>query len=574
VDGFRCLEHLDEWAIADVANAVRDGEPLDARNTRIEADRLQALLHALEDGDGVPQLTACDFRGATFAGTANFRDATFLGDAAFLGVTFEGLAIFGRVGFRGRANFQRATFDEVVSFTGARFGCVASFENTTFKNEAGFGLADFNGDAVFAAAVFNAEAIYAKATFDAVANFHQATFAHGVRLRDAHFCGHADFLSAKFQRGRQFGPVVVAHHLVLDNCLFADRVSVEVDAAVVSGRATTFAAGAHLRICRAEIAFDNADFARASTLSGATTMPARGRRDAKGLHRDGAALPRLITLRGAHVAALSLSDIELHACRFFGAYGLESLSIGANCGWARSPQRRSTRELLAEEHHWRASNGKPRVQRRWRTSGGHSRAEASGWLEGRDLTRPLADSQSCDLQPLQIAALYRALRKAREDGKDEAGASDLYFGEMEMRRHGAASTDSRSDRLVLWLYWFFSGYGLRAGRALLTLLLVVVVFSLALWQWGVDGDPSFTDALLVGIDSTSSLLRTPSTPDFKPTHAGELIQIVLRLLGPLLLGLALSQFVPASSVSARAARRRRSPGRPRSAAACRGRSSS
>jgi hypothetical protein len=31
--------------------------------------------------------------------------------------------------------------------------------------------------------------------------------------------------------------------------------------------------------------------------------------------------------------------------------------------------------------------------------------------------------------------LYRALRKAREDAKDEPGAANFYYGEMEMRRH-------------------------------------------------------------------------------------------------------------------------------------------
>jgi uncharacterized protein YjbI with pentapeptide repeats len=455
VDGFHhCLEHLDESAIEDVANALRGGEPLDARNTRIQADRLQALLHALEDGDGVPQLGGCDFRGAAFVGVANFRGATFEGDVFFLGATFEGLAIFDSVGFRGRADFQRATFDDVASFTGARFGGVASFWKTTFKNEAGFGRATFDGDAHFTAAVFCAHAIYVEATFDQVANFHEAIFARGVGLRDARFRGNGDFRSATFQRARQFGPLVVVNRLVLDDCLFAARVSVEVDADVVSGRATTFAAGAHMRICRAAIALDNADFARASTLSGATTMPASGRRDVKGLDGDGAALPlpRLITLRGAHVAALSLSDIELHACRFFGAYGLESLRIGANCGWARSPRRRGAREILAEEHHWRANNGKARTRRRWREAGWHSRTGAPGWLEDRDLSRPLADGETGDLRPGQIAALYRALRKAREDGGDEAGAADLYFGEMEMRRHGASPTRTRSELWLLRLY--------------------------------------------------------------------------------------------------------------------------
>jgi DNA invertase Pin-like site-specific DNA recombinase len=36
--------------------------------------------------------------------------------------------------------------------------------------------------------------------------------------------------------------------------------------------------------------------------------------------------------------------------------------------------------------------------------------------------------------------IYRALRKAQEDKKNEPGAADFYYGEMEMRRHPSAST--------------------------------------------------------------------------------------------------------------------------------------
>jgi hypothetical protein len=43
-----------------------------------------------------------------------------------------------------------------------------------------------------------------------------------------------------------------------------------------------------------------------------------------------------------------------------------------------------------------------------------------------------------------IAVLYRDLRKAHEDCKDEPGASDFYYGEMEMRRHDPPPHQQRS----------------------------------------------------------------------------------------------------------------------------------
>ena len=69
----------------------------------------------------------------------------------------------------------------------------------------------------------------------------------------------------------------------------------------------------------------------------------------------------------------------------------------------------------AEEHAWRA--GVP---------------GATGW--DAPAVRAPEDAEPASPAPEQIAAIYRALRKGREDGKDEPGAADFYYGEMEMRR--------------------------------------------------------------------------------------------------------------------------------------------
>jgi hypothetical protein len=47
--------------------------------------------------------------------------------------------------------------------------------------------------------------------------------------------------------------------------------------------------------------------------------------------------PRLVTLRGAQVGALTVSIVDLRACRFFGVHGLESLTLEASCEWPRAP---------------------------------------------------------------------------------------------------------------------------------------------------------------------------------------------------------------------------------------------
>jgi hypothetical protein len=288
----------------------------------------------------------------------------------------------------------------------------------------------------------------------------------------------------------------------------------------VSARATTFAAGALLRVRWAEIALDDADFARPSTLSEATTwrgdsdLPPVCVLDDRRIELE--PRPRLITLRGAHIAGLALANVDLRACRFFGAHGLQSLSIEASCLWAPTPVhwRTRARETIAEEHHWRASARdmfatvlsrlKPSASPGWRDP--YTRPPA--WLEQRDG----ADV----LEPRQIAALYRSLRKAREDNKDEAGAGDLYYGEMEMRRrdpHGVQAqrrfARARSERAVLTAYFLLAGYGLKAGRALVSLALAITIGGALLCWFGFHEPRGYGRSLLFALESSISLLRAP-----------------------------------------------------------------
>ena len=152
--------------------------------------------------------------------------------------------------------------------------------------------------------------------------------------------------------------------------------------------------------------------------------------------------------------------------------------------------------------------------------------------------------------------MYRALRSGREGRKGEPGAADFYYGEMEMRRQtgyddlpdpdqtvklcGAENFDStrappRPEKLILFLYWLTSGYGLRAGRALSALVLTVVCGAVLLCIWGV---PDRGSPWLFAMESSISLLRPPETKEH-PSRGSEVVIIALRLLGPLFFGLAL-----------------------------------
>jgi hypothetical protein len=116
-----------------------------------------------------------------------------------------------------------------------------------------------------------------------------------------------------------------------------------------------------------------------------------------------------------------------------------------------------------------------------------------------------------------VAAVYRALRKALEDHKDEPSAADFYYGEMEMRRltrpEKRVSVAERlatvGERSILTLYWLVAGYGLRASRALAALLVTIALFAVAFDWWVSTASP--TGAVC------SSALRARQVSSRRPT---------------------------------------------------------
>ncbi|MGW5295860.1 hypothetical protein [Streptomyces bacillaris] len=264
---------------------------------------------------------------------------------------------------------------------------------------------------------------------------------------------------------------------------------------------------------------------------------------------------RVASLRGVDAAHLVLSGVDLSPCLFTGTVHLDQLRLEGACtfdtapapapvsgwrGWRHWPPVRFTqRRVLAEEHHWRA--GRPGAVRGW-----------NGAVLGAGR-----------VGPLQLAPVYRALRKAFEDGKHEPGAADFYYGEMEMRRH--ADDIPRAERWLLTAYWALSGYGLRASRALAWLGAAMLLTIGLLMGWGIAQDTPQQTATVGGgkvtfqIDkddpenptgnrftgerfekalnvTLNSVVFRSSGQDL--TTAGTYIEMTSRLAEPVLLGLA------------------------------------
>jgi len=462
----------------------------------------------------------------------------------------------------GTARFAEAVFDlstftaDVTAFTQSKFEGRASFDGVTFEADA-----DFKG-----------------AIFGGAASFDRMT----VR-------GRADLDGCHFKGSVSGHGIYVLGRLILSRALFEDVVQLEVGAESIRCFQTRFRAEVELEVRWAEIALEGAEFADRSLISSVPSSIAdaalekclasrcHGAVDERGRpivleeqqrrrRESRTERARLVSLRSTGVQNLSLSGVDLRLCRFLGVHDLECLRIeeGARGLAVFSPAPHFGRhQILAEEHHWRSQTKKGKILfRGWYPP----EVRPPDWLP--NVTVP---------NPAQIAAIYRALRKGREDAKDEPGAGEFYFGEMEMRRcsrtHGrlAARLTSWTERLTISLYWTFSGYGLRPGRSFGVLIVSVTLATLGFGLYGFEDRqkpfsrppttvPTATTPTTVkpaafppGWGDIGGALRsgdawtyavataTPAVggPAARLTQWGRSFRVALRILGPLFIGLTL-----------------------------------
>jgi hypothetical protein len=129
---------------------------------------------------------------------------------------------------------------------------------------------------------------------------------------------------------------------------------------------------------------------------------------------------------------------------------------------------------------------------------------------------------------------------------------------------------ARTEHAILWLYWAVSGYALRAWRALLVLLGVLLIATVLIAAVGfppprsettltgtVSGTPPQQTVRLEPVRDSSITTQQPfgarlgtatlialegavfRASELQLTYKGRLIQTVVRFIGPVLLALAL-----------------------------------
>jgi Pentapeptide repeats (9 copies) len=480
------------------------------------------------------------FDVAQFGGSALFGWAQFSENALFGAARFAGTARFDRARFTGDALFGVARFTRDAWFGGAQFSGTARFSGAEFTGEARFDAAQFDGDAQFHEARFTKDARFDEARFSETTLFGGTLFRESTLFGGALFTGDARFDGARFTRPVALGPLLVHGTLSFFAATLEDTLVVEAAAARVRLDRATCAAGVSLRLRYAEVVLDGARLAQPATLAAAdpftwSTRSGRAPSDETAIAPGRSPTPRLLSVRTTDVANLVVTDLALAPCRISGAYHLDQLRLEGAIEFAQPPRGLrvgrawppvwwwTRRQTLAEEHAWRATRPKG--------AGWHGpESQPPAWLAEATGQPPQV------IGPERLAGLYRALRQAQESSKNEPGAADFYYGEMEMRR--LTSKTPWAERVILFAYWLVAGYGLRGLRALAALAVVVValagLFS-AVGFMPASPAPSWWDSLLYTAGSTLSI----SDNTLQLTAWGKLLRILLRLLGPLLLGLAL-----------------------------------
>ncbi|WP_328448231.1 pentapeptide repeat-containing protein [Streptomyces sp. NBC_00386] len=447
----RCLAHLSARKRHRYLARLGPGADLDHRGTTFTSALLESVLLRLRDPDShVPRIGRASFSEATFDGDARFDRTMFGGDVSFQGATFNA-----------DASFYKVTFSDIAWFDGVRVRGYAGFNRATFSTTVSLGSATFNRDVDFSFATF-------KGTIPS----------YGIAVT-----GWAWFLGATFAVQSDLGPLR-AKRVVLSNAIFMAPVTIELLASKVSCIRTQWMSTATVRLRHADVDLTDAVLSWPVAIAAhptSFTYPS-GKPVDEGPLAGANTGVRVTSVRGADAAHLVLTNIDLSTCRFSGAFHLDQLRLEGRCTFALVPagprlwryqlrSRWTRRRTLAEEHRWRAALaiGNPGPPR--------------GWNPGSPFDHVLS--------PADVAATYRELRKALEDSKNEPGAADFYYGEMEMRRHDRVGTP-RAERALLWAYWLLSGYGLRALRAVSWLVATMVLTVVLLMMFGLPAAPGPT----------------------------------------------------------------------------------
>lgn len=437
-------------------------------------------------------------------GHLRFDHAEILGDAGFDRVTVRGKVSFRHTKVRGNVRFVRAEIGGSAEFNDARIEGSAFFGHTKIgsvlsgmpssvnRRSVSFNGAEIRSVVGFAHAEISGDVVFVRAKIGGELQFNGAEIGGNVLFRYTAIGWGATFRGAVFRSATEVGTLVCKDAVDLSEATFESGVTIEASARAVICRRTRWASTATLRLRFAKVDLSNAFMEYPVSVSAHPRPFARGGGEMAEPEVPGP-LVWVTSLRGVDAAHLVLADVDLSRCRFAGAIHLDQLRMEGRCPFAAVPSgihrrglwpvRWTPRRILAEEQHWRAHT-----------------TSAAGWTPSQSGEPP---------EPAALAPIYRQLRKAFEDSKDEPGAADFYYGEMEMRRLNRDAP--RAERALLAAYWAASGYGLRASRAMGLLLVSMTTTVLVMMLWGLPKDDPKPES--TGTLNGPRITITTDTPD-------------------------------------------------------------
>ncbi|MFF6880023.1 pentapeptide repeat-containing protein [Streptomyces sp. NPDC012474] len=463
-------------------DAARVGGKLLFRAAEIEED---ARLNRVEVKGGAyfdeAKIGWAFFGNAKIEGGVFFRGASVKNDVSFVESKIEGGARFVKAEIGGGVWSLATTVNGGLWAVNANIETGIRFLFATIEGGIWFAGASLNGGVIFDKSSLDGDARFDKAAIDGEVRFDFAEMSGTLRLNHAVFT-RAPLLEMLLRRGTAD----------LSGVTFESSIAMKVEARAVCRRvrwastATLYAGDAELDLSEAVLEFP------VSIVGG--FMPDRTGDEHEAVPNV-PPVARVASLQGVDAAHLVLTDVDLRECRFAGTIHLDQLRLEGRCplpatpaGMRRQgllPLRWTPRRTLVEEHYWRATRSKQEI----------------GWNPAPEGVRVL--------EPAALAPVYRQLRKAFEDSKNEPGAADFYYGEMEMRRHDPEI--SLGERTLLTSYWAVSGYGLRATRAVGWLATSMLITMLAMMFWGIPKESAKLESS--GRLSGNQITITTETPD-------------------------------------------------------------
>jgi len=500
----RCLDHLEDRELEETLRPSTEEAPrdLDIRGIRLSSGRLDRILAACRTPDDHIRTGAIRLELAAVQGDVNLTDAAIDGAVSLAGAEIEG-----------GVYLAGARIDGNLYMAGLKVSGDLNLANIKVAGDISSADAKIDGSIYLAGAI-----IGGGGSFDVT-----------------NVAGDLQLEASEFTRW------------VSLNGSFSSMNKVDLSGA-------HFLGGLTARLGNAEVLMDRVELRAPSVVADLSRIDERG---------ETIVAPHLLSLTGTDVTALTLSGVDLRPCRFSGAFDLDNLRIEGSLRLAGRPHQWQTRrKVLAEEHQWRH-----RHSRFWSQNWYPKECRALRLSDEERLAAPEpergAAPERVRTRAREVSEVYRALRKGREDSKDEPGAADFYYGEMEMRRR---ASEWGVERVLLTCYWFISGYGLRVWRALLALAALIAVASILFAVIGLAHSrvtvyqptkipgiqtvaPTYRTTTIAGprpgwstafdytIESATSLIRMPQSPP-QLTGWGEILTIVIRFSGPALLALA------------------------------------